>query len=732
VFTGWRFGRMGSVPVVAAFLGISTGFLRTSLQDAWADSVANTPADSTANLPGPDSSHVYVLPQIEVVGSYEGSLAPRLAASQGLVTPRKLASRPLLRVGDILESVPGLLISQHSGEGKANQYYLRGFNLDHGTDFATTIAGVPVNMPTHTHGQGYTDLSFVIPELISGIQYRKGTYSVEDGDFSSAGSAHISYRNTLPGPVLSLTAGEEGYRRALAGASLPLRSGSVLGCIELIGDDGPWVHPDDYRKVNGLARYSNGTPERGLSVTAAGYDGRWNATDQLPERAVASGKVSRFGAIDPTDGGKSYRYSLSAEYQDATPKSMTKASAYVIAYQLDLFSNFTYFLTDTVHGDQLEQTDERVVIGLRLSHANMIRSGDRELQQTIGVDVRNDNIAHVGLYQTESRRRLALVRADQVLESSVSPFVQSDARWASYLRTNLGVRADLYRFSDESSYAPFSGEDVAGIVSPKASVVLGPWGGLDLYLNGGYGFHSSDARGARFTPSGASPSAQEAAQHFPVPGGPEIVRTELLIGTKGAELGARLTGGARWLAAVSIWGLDIDSEHVFLGDAGLTAPSRPSRRTGLEASGEFGPAGRVRMDADLAYSRARFRDQDPAGDHIPGAVEGVVSAGIQYQHSSGGFAELRLRYFGPRPLIEDNSVRSHASTILNTQLGYRARSHWAVELEVFNLLDRAVSDVDYYYTSRLPGEPAAGIADVHSHPQEPLSFRLALSTTPPR
>jgi outer membrane receptor protein involved in Fe transport len=348
------------------------------------------------------------------------------------------------------------------------------------------------------------------------------------------------------------------------------------------------------------------------------------------------------------------------------------------------------------------------------------------------VDVRNDNIAQVGLYQTEARQRLALVRADHVLESSVSPYVQSDARWASYLRTNLGVRADLYRFSDESSYAPFSGEDLAGIVSPKASVVLGPWGGFDLYLNGGYGFHSSDARGARFTPSGAYPSAQAAAQHFPVPGGPEIVRSELLVRTKGAELGARLTGGARWLAAVSIWGLDIASEHVFLGDAGLTAPSRPSRRTGIEASGDVRPVGRVRMDADLAYSRARFTDSDPAGDHIPGAVEGVVSAGIEYQHPSGEFAELRLRYFGPRPLIEDNTVRSRGSTVLNTQLGYRAPDRWTVELQVFNLLDAAVSDVDYYYTSRLPGEPVQGIADVHSHPQEPRSIRLVLAAGLPR
>jgi hypothetical protein len=670
---------------------------------------------------------VYVLPQVEVVGSYDGSLAPRSAASQGMVTPKKLAFRPLLRTGDVLETIPGLLISQHSGEGKANQYYLRGFNLDHGTDFATTIAGVPVNMPTHAHGQGYTDLNFAIPELISGIQYSKGTYSAEDGDFSSAGSARISYRNALPSPIGSLTSGEDGYRRLFVAASPRLPSGSALGAIELMANDGPWMHPDDYRKVNGLVRYSRGAPAYGLSVTAMGYDGRWDATDQVPQRAAASGRVSRFGAIDPTDGGKSYRYSLSAEFQDAAPPSLTKASVYIIAYRLDLFSNFTYFLNDTVRGDQFEQTDERVVTGLHVSHLITQGSPGRELRQTIGVDARHDNIAHVGLFHTEARRRLASIREDSVLESSVSPFVQSDAQWLSHLRTSLGVRADLYRFSVSSSYPPFSGADLTGIVSPKASIVLGPWGAFALYANGGYGFHSSDARGARFTPSDASQGVQAAAEHFPVPGGPLIERGALLVRTTGAEAGARLTGGARGSVAASIWGLDIASETVFLGDAGLAAPSRPSRRTGIELSGELRPAGPVHVDADLAYSRARFRDPNPAGDHIPGAVEGVVSAGIEYRHPSGEFVELRLRYFGPRPLIEDNSVRSHPSTILNTQLGYRALHRWTVELQVFNLLDRAVSDVDYYYTSRLPGEPAAGIADVHTHPQEPLSIRLVLS-----
>jgi hypothetical protein len=678
----------------------------------------DAPAESSAVIAPEDTIETrYVAPVIEVFGSYERSMAPQAAASQGTVTPDDLARRPLLRAGDVLESVPGVLISQHSGEGKANQYYLRGFNLDHGTDFATTIAGVPVNMPTHAHGQGYTDLNFFIPELVSGVQYRKGTYAAEDGDFSSAGSAQISYRNALPRTLVSLTPGEEGYRRMLVAASPQVGSGRLLGGVEVLRNDGPWIHPDDYRKVNGLLRYSRGTIDRGVSVTAMGYDGGWNATDQIPGRAVASGTLPRFGTIDPTDGGETYRYSLSAELQDLSRRSLTKASAYALAYSLNLFSNFTYFLDDTLNGDQFEQADERVVTGLRVSHAIASRWRGHEIQNTVGVHLRHDNIAHVGLHHTAARRRLSTTREDHVVQSSASPFVQSDWRWTPRLRTILGLRAELYRFDVTSSDAENSGVDEASLLSPKVSVILGPWGAWDVYANAGYGFHSNDARGATIR---EDPVTGEAAD-----------RVSPLVRTKGAEVGTRLTS-RRASATLSLWNLDIASELVFVGDAGTTEASRPSRRTGIEVSGELRPVHELHLDAALAYSRARFRDEDPAGDRIPGAVEGVISAGAEYEHRTGGFAGVRLRYFGPRPLIEDNSVRSRSSTILNAQLGYRAAGRWTAALQVFNLFDRRTSDIDYFYTSRLPGESLDGIDDVHTHPQEPRSVRLVLSTGLPR
>ena len=711
----------------AAGLGL-LGLVRCEI--APASPVSGAPADSAAGPAAHDSVHVVrVLPPVEVIGTSATAPAPPSAASQGFVTPEQIALRPLLRVGDVLESVPGLLISQHSGEGKANQYYLRGFNLDHGTDFATTVAGVPMNMPSHAHGQGYTDLSTVIPELIASVRYRKGTYSVEDGDFSSAGSAHIAYRNVLPAPTVSVTAGGEGYERLFAGASSSGGPGHLLGALELEHNDGPWVHPDAYRKLNGLARYSGGTAERGLSVTAIGYDGRWNSTDQVPQRAVDAGLVPRYGAIDPSDGGTSHRYSLSAEFQQIEKQSVTRASAYLIAYRLDLFSNFTYFLADTLHGDQIEQLDDRFVAGIHASHSTTDDWRAGHATQTVGVEIRHDEIGHLGLYHTEARRRLATIREDGVSEFSLSPYAEGDATWMPGVRTILGVRADGYLFGDRSSYAPFSGNGLDGLVSPKAALVLGPWAGFELNADAGFGFHSDDVRGASYTSGGTTATAgvQQAPDHIPTPGAPPIARSPLLARTRGAEAGVRYEAGSRASLAVSLWGLDIASEHVFLGDQGLSAPNRPSRRGGVELAGDWTPVPGVRIDADGAYSRARFTDLDPAGPYIPGSVEGVLTSGIEYDRRGRVHAALHLRYFGPRPLIEDDSVRSHASAVLNAEAGYRAHERWSVAVQVFNLLDARVSDIDYDYVSRLPGEPAAGVADIHTHPQAPRTVRLSLS-----
>ena len=634
------------------------------------------------------------------------------SASQGAVTARQLDTRPIMRPGEVLETVPGVVISQHSGEGKANQYYLRGFNLDHGTDFATTVAGMPVNMPTHGHGHGYSDLNFLIPELASGVQFSKGPYFAEHGDFATAGTANINYTNALARPIVRVGGGNDAFGRVLVAAAPTVRGGALLAALELERSDGPWEQPDGLRKFNGLIRYTRGDARNGLSATLMGYRGTWNSTDQIPARAVADGRIGRFGLVDSTDGGQSSRYSASLEWQRSSGNASTTLSAYGLKYDLDLFSNFTYFLDDPENGDQFQQTDHRFVSGARLTHRRIGRWLDRPTQNTVGVQFRNDNIDDVGLYHTRERKRLETIRQDSVIQTSTGAFAQNETEWTPWLRTLAGVRVDGYRFDVNAGITENGGTDYAGLVSPKGGAVFGPFAKTEVYVNAGLGFHSNDARGATITVD-------------PVTGEPASRVTPLARAT-GAEIGIRTVRIPRMQMTVTAWTLGLDSELVFVGDAGTTTPGRPSRRQGIEWTTYYTPKPWLIFDADLALSNARFTDADPAGDHIPGAVATVVSAGATVDSVGKMFGSMRWRYFGPRTLVEDDSVRSKATSLVNLTAGYKFTSSVRLALDVFNVLNQADSDIDYFYRSRLPGEPAGGIDDFHTHPAAPRRARINL------
>jgi hypothetical protein len=643
----------------------------------------------------------------------ESLLGIAQASSQGVITAEQVALLPTGRPGDVLETIPGLVISQHSGEGKANQYYLRGFNLDHGTDFATTVAGMQINMPTHAHGQGYTDLNFVIPELVSGIQYKKGPYFVEDGDFTTAGSANINYANTLDKPEALVQGGSDQYLRGLLMGSPKVGDGNLLYALEGVYNNGPWVNPDNYRKYNGVLRYSSGDTQNGFSLTGMGYSASWNSTDQIPLRAVDDGEIPRFGNVDPTDGGSTYRYSLSAEYQHSGVDSVTRAVAYGIAYKLNLFSNFTYFLNDPVHGDQFEQADDRSVYGIKATHQWMARWGGFDVENEVGFQGRFDDIHNIGLYHTEARQRLETIREDKVQQGSAALFFQNSTRWSYTFRTILGLRGDVYHYDVVGKSDPENGGTLTqGILSPKLSMIFGPFDQTEIYANAGYGFHSNDARGATIK---VDPGTGEPAS--PVT---PLARAE------SAEVGVRTFPLSKWQTTVAFWGLDIASELVFAGDAGTTEPSRPSRRYGVEWSNYYRILPWMTADLDLSLSKARFRDNDPVGNLIPGAVQKVVVGGVSVDSIANFFGSLRVRYFGPRPLIEDGSVNSKASTTLSALVGYEIIGGLRAQIEVLNILNARVSDIDYYYVSRLPGEPAGGVDDIHFHPTQPRSARLAV------
>jgi TonB dependent receptor/TonB-dependent Receptor Plug Domain/Carboxypeptidase regulatory-like domain len=634
------------------------------------------------------------------------------AASEGAITARQLETRPVMRPAEVLETVPGLIISQHSGEGKANQYYLRGFNLDHGTDFATTIAGVPINMPTHGHGHGYTDSNFLIPELVSGVQFKKGPYYADEGDFSAAGAVTVNYLNFLDRPILEVSGGGQGWARALAAASPSIGRGRLLAALELNRNDGPWTLDGDHQKVNGIVRYSEGGATAGFSLTGMFYRSEWNATDQVPERAIAQGIIPRFGHVDPTNGGQTHRHSLSADVQQSTGSTATRANAYFVNYALNLFSNFTYFLADPLNGDQFEQEDRRNVFGGLATHTRLTSWRDRTAENTLGAQLRFDQIGSVGLHHTMARRRLSTTRIDRVAQRSIGVFAQNEFHWSSVLRTTVGLRGDIFNFDVEGD-SPFnSGTVTSSLMSPKGSVVLGPWGGTEFYVNAGSGFHSNDARGSTTTRDPAT--------------GEIVEPTTPLVRANGAELGIRTVRIPKVQTTLAVWWLGIDSELLFLGDAGTTEATRPSRRIGVEWSAYARLRQWLALDADLAISDGRFTDDDSAGNRIPGSVESVIALGASFDTSRRLFGSMRLRYFGARSLVEDDSIRSAATTLVNAQAGMRLRGRASIVLEVFNLFDADASDIDYFYTSRLRDEPSGGVDDIHTHPTLPRSVRASL------
>lgn len=655
----------------------------------------------------------FVLQRVLVEGSRANQIGLTDSASAGSVGAAELARRTVYRPGELLEATPGLIASQHSGEGKANQFYLRGFNLDHGTDLATWVDGMPVNQRSHAHGQGWTDLNFVIPELVARLDYRKGPYSSAEGDFSSAGKASLAYANRLVAPLATFTVGEDGFARGVVAGSPELAGGSLLYALELLKNEGPWTRPDGYRKINAVLRYSRGFANNGWSVSAMHYTGHWNATDQIPLRAVASGQLGRYDTIDLSDGGEARRSSLSAVWRQTKSETATSLSAYVIRNQGDLYSNFTYFLNDPVGGDQFSQPDRRVTTGLDGSHTwHVFEKGSVSSDLTAGFQAQNDNIYN-GLYDTRARRRIATTREDHIVESSLGVYLESATSWSESLRTIVGVRSNAYRFRVESDLAANSGRARDTLTTPTLNVAYGPWKHTELYFNYGHGFHSNDARG---TVAGVDPKS-----------GDPVERTPGLVRSRGIELGLRTVAIPKNETTLAVYRLDFDSELTYIGDAGNTEAGDPSRRYGIEVSNSYKANKWLSVDFDAAYARARSRGGN-RDDRIPGAIEGVAQLGMTLDRLGPWSGALRLRYFGPRPLVEDNSVRSAPSSTLSGRIGYRIGKDMQIELEGFNLSNRRDSAIDYYYESRLAHE-AQAVEDIHFHPIEPRSFRLSFTKT---
>ena len=636
-------------------------------------------------------------------GRWQNLTGALTSASEGIVGQAEIEARPRLRTGEILEVVPGLVVTQHSGTGKSNQLFLRGFNLDHGTDFATWVDGMPVNNPTHGHGQGYTDLNFIMPELIRSVEFRKGPYYAEVSDFSSAGAAYMTTVNRLDKGMVRVGLGENGFARVMAADSIEVADGDLLFGVQTHVYDGAWVGVEEnLRRYNALARYSRSSELREWNITVMGYDATWDSADQVPQRAVDSGLVDEFGTIDDTVGGESSRFSLSGSWHEDRENGQLHARGYLISYDLDLFSNFTYFLDDPVNGDQFQQVDDRNILGGDITF-NFRPIGKH--RQNIGLMLRHDDIGDVGLFRTAQRQRLSTVRQDEVKQTSVGLYYDVDTEWNSRWRTSLGLRADYYNFDvARSNLAENTGTENDFLVTPKVNVVYAPPDDLELFFSAGRAFHSNDARGVTI-------------QTDPVTGEP-AERVDPLVTSDGAEIGFRWFRAERLNISASLWWLELESELLFVGDAGNTEASPPSRRYGLEIPLYYRFNDVWTADLEMSFSEAEF----DGGDEIPGALDTVISAGLTAQTQGGWYGSARLRHFGERPLLEDNSVRSDPSTVVNLSVGFR-RDNLDLRLDVLNVFDEVDDDITYFYESRLPGEPAEGVADTHYHPMEPRMMR---------
>ena len=653
-----------------------------------------------------------MLEEVTVTGRKKVLVGEARSASEGVISQVDIYKRPVQRPGDILEAVPGLIVTQHSGSGKSNQLYLRGFNLDHGTDFATWIDGMPVNMRSHGHGQGYTDINFLMPEIIEEMSFVKGPYHSEIGDFSSAGGVHIQTIDQLDKKSIKIGLGENGFNRILAMGSKKIESEVITGALELQGYDGPWIDiTEDVNKVNGFFKFARNNELGKRSITAMIYDNEWNSADQIPSRAISEGIIDDFGSLDKTLGGSTRRMSVSSEYSHDHKTNKVVWRSYIIGYELDLWSNFTYLLDDPVGGDQFKQKDKRTVFGG--SYQNLwVGNTESFTEHRFGIDFRHDAVDEVGLYRSREREIMGPIREDQVDESSISSFYEMSFDLRSSWRAVLGIRADAFKFKVNSKDYNLTDDDSDFILSPKASIAYAFSDNNEMYFSYGNGFHSNDARGVI---TFRDPITEE-----------KLSPADPLVKSTGFEWGIKALINEQLNTSLAVWSLELDSELLFVGDAGNTEANRPSKRWGIEFNNLWSINEIWSLEADFAYSNAKFNDDDLENRSVPGSLKNVASGILSAEYPSGFFASFSFRYFGEVPLIEDGSIKSEGSTYANLALGW-LMDDWQVQLDILNIFDSNDHDIDYFYASRLAGEPANGYEDIHYHIFEPRQIRFYLS-----
>ncbi|HNC83681.1 MAG TPA: TonB-dependent receptor plug domain-containing protein [Nitrospira sp.] len=646
------------------------------------------------------------LPEVEVSAD-----RPVAASSQQFIPDKEYLMQPQGRPAQVLRLIPGFIAVEHSGgAGKADQYFLRGFDADHGTDVAFFTDGMPINLRSHAHGQGYTDLNFIIPETIEGVDVYKGAYLPEYGDFATAGAVNFRTRDMVKEGVVQSAGGQFNTQRHLLMFSPTKDAVRTLFAAEGYYTDGPFQNDNRYFRGNLLGKATmNPLGRDELVITGTFQKSQWNGSGEIPLRAVHDGSLDRFGSIDPSEGGKTLRSTGRMNYHYDMPSGgRFFANAYAQYYRFDLFTNFTFFLNDPVNGDGFQQSDRRVVYGGDVGYRHSGHLFDMDGAATVGVQARIDDI-HARLAPQVKRAPLGSTADSTIFEASYAPFLKLELQPTPWLRLAGGVRTEVFTFDVRNRCAncaeqPF-GNTSTGLVLPKMNVILGPWFETEFFANYGEGYHSNDARS--IVARAASPLAK--ARNYEVgvrskPWGPDGVE---LIGT--------------------LWALDLKQELVFVGDAGTTEIRGASRRRGLEVAARGQVWGPLYFNGSVTWTKAEFTN----GDAIPLAPEVTAYGALLLRWPEGLTSQLQATYLGVRPLVEDRSAKAPSWTTFDLSERYQLPvklPHGRLEAFLFvqNLFNTKWEQATFFFDSRLRNE-AAGVADTHFVPGSPRFVMAGLA-----
>ncbi|MBD0403517.1 TonB-dependent receptor [Flammeovirga sp. EKP202] len=643
-----------------------------------------------------------ILLKEQVLSLEEVSISSKVDAHH-ILTDVDIQTTPVNSSQDILRKVPGIIIGQHAGGGKAEQIFLRGFDLDHGTDINITVDGMPVNMVSHAHGQGYADLHFVIPETVEKIDFGKGPYYQNRGNFTTAGYVDFRTKQRLDNSTLKVEAGQfETYRLLGMFNLMESEKQNAYVATEFLSTDGFFESPQNFNRVNLLGKYtSQPTSNDLLGVTFSYFDSKWDASGQVPQRAVDSGLISRFGAIDDTEGGATSRSNILVDHTKIIDENSSITSkVYFSKYDFELYSNFTFFLDDPVNGDQIKQKESRNIFGVSSEYNKSFTTNSFSGSWQAGITLRNDQSIDNELSHTANRKEtLEYMKLGDINETNVGAYVGTFIdinKWTF----NPSVRVDYFNFqyNDKLVTAYQTLSEKKAIVSPNLNVFYNATNELQLYLKSGKGFHSNDSRVV---------VAEQGS--------------EILPAAYGFDLGYIWKPTPKMLLSMAYWYLYMEQEFVYVGDAGVVEPSGKTKRQGVELSYRYQPLSWLFWNVDVNYTHARAIDEPEGANYIPLAPDFTFITGLNFQFKSGIYGGINIRHINDRPANEDNSITAHGYTVTDMNLGYKMKK-MSFGIQIQNLFDVEWNETQFATESRLQHETAP-VEEIHFTPGNPFYLK---------